>query len=80
MAGTLKFVGLEEGLTISLRTDDLTGLSSIQVLTVGERPAAGKDLRPMLKLWLMMKVTISLTLNLELLLSISSWWRFIVHY
>ena len=50
MAGTLKFVGLDEGLTISLKTDDLTGLSSIQVLTVGERPAAGKDLRPMLKL------------------------------
>ena len=50
MAGTVQFVGLDEGLTISLRTDDLTGLSSIQVLTVGERPAAGKDLRPMIKL------------------------------
>ena len=51
MAGTVKFVGLDEGLTISLKTDDLTGLSSIQVLTVGERPSAGKDLRPMLKLF-----------------------------
>jgi len=50
MAGKVMFVGLDEGLTISLRTDDLTGLSSIQVLTVGERPAAGKDLRPMIKL------------------------------
>ena len=50
MAGKVVFVGLDEGLTISLRTDDLTGLSSIQVLTVGERPAAGKDLRPMIKL------------------------------
>ena len=50
MAGKVQFVGLDEGLTISLRTDDLTGLSSIQVLTVGERPAAGKDLRPMIKL------------------------------
>ena len=50
MAGKGVFVGLDEGLTISLRTDDLTGLSSIQVLTVGERPAAGKDLRPMIKL------------------------------
>ena len=50
MAGKVVFVGLDEGLTISRRTDDLTGLSSIQVLTVGERPAAGKDLRPMIKL------------------------------
>ena len=50
MAGKVVCVGLDEGLTISLRTDDLTGLSSIQVLTVGERPAAGKDLRPMIKL------------------------------
>ena len=50
MAGTVQFVGLEEGLTISRRTDDLTGLSSIQILTVGERPAAGKDLRPMIRL------------------------------
>ena len=50
MAGTVQFVGLDEGLTISRRTDDLTGLSSIQVLTVGERPAAGKDLRPIIKL------------------------------
>ncbi|MDC9720804.1 MAG: DNA-directed RNA polymerase subunit beta', partial [Gammaproteobacteria bacterium] len=50
VAGKVQFLGLEEGLTISLKTDELTGLSSIQVLTVGERPTAGKDLRPMIKL------------------------------
>jgi DNA-directed RNA polymerase subunit beta' len=46
VAGTAKFSGMEEGITIKRKTDELTGLSSIEVLESGERPAAGKDIRP----------------------------------
>jgi len=46
LAGTVKFSGMEEGITIKRQTDELTGLSSISVMDGGERPAAGKDIRP----------------------------------
>ena len=46
MAGTVKFSGMEEGVTIKRQTDEFTGLSSISVMDQGERPAAGKDIRP----------------------------------
>ena len=50
VAGTAKFSGMEEGITITRQTDDLTGLSSISVMDAGERPAAGKDIRPAITL------------------------------
>jgi DNA-directed RNA polymerase subunit beta' len=50
VAGTVKFSGMEEGITIKRQTDDLTGLSSISVMDAGERPAAGKDIRPAVSL------------------------------
>ena len=46
VAGTAKFGGMEEGITIKRQTDELTGLSSIEVMDPAERPAAGKDIRP----------------------------------
>jgi DNA-directed RNA polymerase subunit beta' len=46
VAGTVKFSGMEEGITIRRQTDELTGLSSISVMDSGERPAAGKEIRP----------------------------------
>jgi DNA-directed RNA polymerase subunit beta' len=46
VAGTVKFSGMDEGITIKRKTDELTGLSSIEVMEAGERPAAGKDVRP----------------------------------
>ena len=46
VAGTVKFSGMEEGVTIKRQTDEFTGLSSISVMDAGERPAAGKDIRP----------------------------------
>ncbi len=49
-AGKVQFVGLEEGITIHRNTDEVTGLTNIEVIPVAERPAAGKDLRPMVKL------------------------------
>jgi DNA-directed RNA polymerase subunit beta' len=46
VAGTVAFSGMEDGLSIRRQTDELTGLSSIEVLDPAERPSAGKDLRP----------------------------------
>ncbi|MDP5052202.1 MAG: DNA-directed RNA polymerase subunit beta', partial [Congregibacter sp.] len=50
VAGTVKFSSMDEGITIRRQTDDLTGLSSIEVMEAGERPAAGKDVRPAITL------------------------------
>jgi DNA-directed RNA polymerase subunit beta' len=46
VAGTVKFSGIESGITVIQQTDELTGLSSFSVIDPSERPAAGKDLRP----------------------------------
>jgi len=46
VAGTVKFSGMEEGVTIKRQTDEFTGLSSISIMDQGERPTAGKDIRP----------------------------------
>jgi len=50
VAGTVKFSGMEEGITIKRQTDELTGLSSIAVMDAAERPVAGKDIRPAVSL------------------------------
>ncbi|CAA0080014.1 DNA-directed RNA polymerase subunit beta' [BD1-7 clade bacterium] len=50
VAGKAKFSGMDEGISISRQTDELTGLSSIRVIDPTERPAAGKDLRPAITL------------------------------
>jgi DNA-directed RNA polymerase subunit beta' len=46
VAGKVRFSGMEDNLSIRRQTDELTGLSNIQVIDPNERPAAGKDLRP----------------------------------
>ncbi|MBR9856979.1 MAG: DNA-directed RNA polymerase subunit beta' [Gammaproteobacteria bacterium] len=50
VAGQIKFIDMIDGVTISRQTDELTGLSSIVVMDVNERPASGKELRPTVKL------------------------------
>ncbi|GIC78358.1 DNA-directed RNA polymerase subunit beta' [Moritella sp. F3] len=50
VAGQIKFVDLIEGITVTKQTDDLTGLSSTVILDPAARVAAGKDMRPMVKL------------------------------
>ena len=42
----LRFSAMEEGISVKRQTDELTGLSSIQIIDPAERPAAGKDLTP----------------------------------
>ena len=46
VAGSIRFEGMEEGISVHRQTDELTGLSSISVMDASERPAAGKDVRP----------------------------------
>ena len=50
VTGNLKFVDLVEGMTMNRQTDDLTGLSNIVIIDAKQRSAAGRDLRPMVKL------------------------------
>ncbi len=50
MAGRTKFNGMEDGITMTRTQDELTGLSSIEIIDAGARPAAGKDMRPMIML------------------------------
>ncbi len=46
VSGKIKLSGMEEGLSTTSQTDDITGLTSIIVMNVNDRPSAGKDLRP----------------------------------
>ncbi len=50
VAGKVQFVDLIDGVTMVRQTDDLTGLSSIVVTDAAQRNAAGKEMRPMVKL------------------------------
>ena len=50
VAGRIQFTGLEDGITAKRQTDELTGLTTIEVLDIKDRPQAGKDIRPMIKL------------------------------
>jgi DNA-directed RNA polymerase subunit beta' len=50
VAGKVQFVDLADGVTMVRQTDELTGLSSIIVTEAGQRNAAGKEMRPALKL------------------------------
>lgn len=50
VAGTLQFVDLIEGITMNRQTDEVTGLSSIVVMSSKQRALGGRELRPMVKL------------------------------
>ncbi|OUS13317.1 DNA-directed RNA polymerase subunit beta' [Gammaproteobacteria bacterium 53_120_T64] len=51
IAGKAVFSGMEEGLSVNRQTDEMTGLTSIVVLDPNERPAAGKDIKPMITMY-----------------------------
>jgi DNA-directed RNA polymerase subunit beta' len=48
--GVVQFSDIEDGVTVRSKTDELTGLSSIEVIDVSERPTAGKDKVPSIAL------------------------------
>ena len=51
ISGIVKFIGMEEGITVKTQTDELTGLSNIEVMDAKDRPSAGKDVRPAIQLF-----------------------------
>ncbi len=48
--GKVVFENMEEGITVRRQTDELTGLTSISVIDPKDRPSAGKDVRPAVRL------------------------------
>ena len=50
VAGVLRFEDFIDGVTVQSKTDEVTGLASLEIMDPKQRPAAGKDLRPMVKL------------------------------
>ncbi|MCP5178739.1 MAG: DNA-directed RNA polymerase subunit beta' [Pseudomonadales bacterium] len=50
VAGMVVLDDMEEGLSINRQTDELTGLTNIGVMDPKDRPTAGKDLRPAVRL------------------------------
>jgi DNA-directed RNA polymerase subunit beta' len=50
VAGQVEFSDIEDGITVNVQTDELTGLTNLQVLDPKDRPPAGKELRPVIRL------------------------------
>ena len=50
VAGLVILDDMEEGLSVNRQTDELTGLTNINVMDPKDRPSAGKDLRPAVRL------------------------------
>ena len=50
VAGKMHFVDFVDGVTVQKRVDDVTGLSSVEIIDPLQRPLAGKEMRPMVKL------------------------------
>ncbi|TCO82274.1 DNA-directed RNA polymerase subunit beta' [Plasticicumulans lactativorans] len=50
VAGRVRFVDFEENVTVQRKTDDITGLSSLEVMDPKLRGSLGKDKRPTVKL------------------------------
>ena len=50
VAGTLEFIEFVDGVSVQSKVDEVTGLASLEVMDPKQRPSAGKDMRPMVKL------------------------------
>ncbi|MES9956700.1 MAG: DNA-directed RNA polymerase subunit beta' [Sedimenticola sp.] len=48
--GVLQFVEFVDGVSVQSQVDDVTGLASLMIIDPKQRPSAGKDMRPMVKL------------------------------
>jgi DNA-directed RNA polymerase subunit beta' len=46
VAGKARFSQIADGVTATSKTDEATGMSTVEILPVTSRPASGKDLRP----------------------------------
>jgi DNA-directed RNA polymerase subunit beta' len=50
VAGVIRYIDFVEGITVIEKTDELTGLASVEVTDPKRRGSAAKDLRPMVRL------------------------------
>ncbi|MES9858246.1 MAG: DNA-directed RNA polymerase subunit beta' [Sedimenticola sp.] len=50
VAGKIEFVEFIDGVSVQSKVDEVTGLVSLEIIDPKQRPAAGKDMRPMVKL------------------------------
>lgn len=50
VAGKVQFSEFVEGMSVQKEADEITGLSSTVIIDPKQRPSAGKDMRPMVKL------------------------------
>jgi DNA-directed RNA polymerase subunit beta' len=50
VSGKVQFIGMEEGQTINRKVDELTGVSTTEIIPQAQRNAAGKEIRPLIKL------------------------------
>ncbi|HNJ85138.1 MAG TPA: DNA-directed RNA polymerase subunit beta', partial [Agitococcus sp.] len=50
VAGRVKFIHMDEGITVRHQTDEQTGLTNMEIIDPKDRPASGKDLRPAIAL------------------------------
>ncbi len=46
VAGRLRFESFVDGVTVQSKTDEVTGLASVEIMDPKQRPTSGKDLRP----------------------------------
>ena len=49
-SGKVKFTDIEDGLSVREQMDELTGLSSIEIIEVADRPSAGRELVPTIEI------------------------------
>ena len=49
-AGKVKFIDIDDGVTVREQTDELTGMSSIEIIEVADRPSAGRDQTPTIEI------------------------------
>ncbi len=48
--GTINFIDMDDGVTVRKKNDELTGLSSIEIIDSSERTSAGKEKTPILEI------------------------------
>ena len=49
-SGKVKFIDIDDGVTVREQLDELTGLSSIEIIEVADRPSAGRDMVPTIEI------------------------------
>ena len=49
-AGRVKFSDIEDGVTVREQLDELTGLSSVEIIEVADRTTAGRDMSPTIEI------------------------------